>query len=63
MDQLRDAPGDWVHVLHAVLRRKARCEAAGEQVSPVTTSDCQEEVERFKKVNSRLVVPKPGTYV
>ena len=26
-------PGDWVHILHAVLRRKARYEAAGESVS------------------------------
>lgn len=57
------APGDWVHVLHAVLRRKARHEAAGETVTPVTTRDLQDEVERFKRTNSRLVLPKPGTYV
>ncbi|MEM7411758.1 MAG: ATP-binding protein [Myxococcota bacterium] len=56
------APGDWVHILHAVLRRKARCEAAGENVTPVTTGDFRDEVERFKKASSRLVAPS-GTYV
>ncbi len=56
------APGDWVHILHSVLRRKARCEAAGEDVTPVTTEDFREEVERFKKTTSRLVAPS-GTYV
>lgn len=56
------APGDWVHILHAVLRRKARCEAAGESVSPVSTEDFRDEVERYKKASSRLLAP-PGTYV
>ncbi len=55
-------PGDWVHILHAVLRRKARCDAAGEEVEPVTTADFREEVDRFKKASSRLVAPS-GTYV
>src|SRR5262245_51796387 len=36
---IRPSPGDWVHILHSVLRRKARCEATGETVSPVTTDD------------------------
>ena len=57
------APGDWVHVLHATLRRKARCEAAGDTVPPVSTEDLAEEVARFKQASSRLFVPKPGTYV
>jgi transitional endoplasmic reticulum ATPase len=57
------APGDWVHILHAVLRRKARCEAAGEAASPVTTQDLSDEVERFKRTSSRIAAPKPGTYV
>jgi ATP-dependent 26S proteasome regulatory subunit len=57
------APGDWVHILHAVLRRKARCEAAGEAVTPVTTRDMTDEVERFKRTSSRIAAPKPGTYV
>ena len=56
------SPGDWVHILHAVLRRKARCDAAGETVTPVTTDDFRKEVERFKKASSRLVTPS-GTYV
>jgi ATP-dependent 26S proteasome regulatory subunit len=56
-------PGDWVHILHAVLRRKARCEAAGEVATPVTTRDLVAEVERFKRTSSRIVTPKPGTYV
>ena len=57
------APGDWVHILHAVLRRKARCEAAGEVATPVTSRDVIEEVERFKRTISRIAAPKPGTYV
>jgi ATP-dependent 26S proteasome regulatory subunit len=56
------SPGDWVHILHAVLRRKARCEASGETVTPVTTEDFRAEVERFKKASSRLETPS-GTYV
>ena len=54
--------GDWVRILHAVLRRKARCEAAGDGITPVTTADFREEVERFQKTNSRLATPT-GTYV
>ena len=57
------APGDWVHVLHASLRRKARCEAAGERVAPVTTADLLAEVARWKQAASRLAMPAPGTYV
>lgn len=62
-DTRAPAPGDWVHILHATLRRKARCEAAGERVSPVTTADLQAEVARWKQAASRLAIPKPGTYV
>jgi ATP-dependent 26S proteasome regulatory subunit len=57
------APGDWIHILHAVLRRKARHEAAGERVGPVTTQDVGEEADRFKKASSRLALPKSGAYV
>jgi SpoVK/Ycf46/Vps4 family AAA+-type ATPase len=57
------APGDWVHILHAVLRRKARYEAAGESVTPVTSQDLLDEVERYRKASSRLVLPRSGTYV
>jgi ATP-dependent 26S proteasome regulatory subunit len=55
-------PGDWVHILHSVLRRKARCEAAGDRVTPVSTGDFREEVERFQKASSRLATPT-GNYV
>jgi len=57
------APGDWVNVLHAVLRRKARCEASGESAGPVSTQNMLDEVKRFKNANSRLALPKPGIYV
>ena len=57
------APGDWIHILHSVLRRKARCEAAGETVGPVTTLDVCEEVERYRKASSRIALPKTGNYV
>ena len=57
------APGDWVHILHSVLRRKARCEAAGETVGPVSTQDICDEVERYRKASSRIALPKAGNYV
>ena len=31
--------GEWIRVLHATLRRKARCEANGEDPRPITTAD------------------------
>jgi ATP-dependent 26S proteasome regulatory subunit len=54
--------GDWIRILHAVLR-KARCEAAGEPAGPVTTRELQEEVERFKQASRRLAIPEAGHYV
>lgn len=62
-DYQHPALGDWVHILHATLRRKARCEAAGEASQPVSTQDLRDEVARYKQANSRLTLPKPGTYV
>ena len=62
-DYRAPAPGDWVHVLHATLRRKARCEAAGERVATVTTPDLLAEVARWKQAASRLATPSPGNYV
>jgi SpoVK/Ycf46/Vps4 family AAA+-type ATPase len=54
-DQNRDASiGNWVRLLQAVLRRKARCDAADEEPGPVTTDDFLAEVERFKKNTTRL---------
>ena len=57
------APGDWVRILHAVLRLKARQEAAQESVTPVTTANLKEEVERFKNAEERLRVPEGGNYL
>jgi ATP-dependent 26S proteasome regulatory subunit len=57
------ATGDWIRILHAVLRRKARCEAAGENVAPVTTRDLQDEVERFHQASVRLAITEGGNYV
>ena len=57
------SPADWVRVLHAVLRRKARCEAAGEDPTPVTTEDVAGEIERFKQALRRIRTPVPGNYV
>ena len=57
------ALGDWVQILYAALRRKARHEAAGEDVGSVTTQDLNEEVDRFKRASSRIALPKSGNYV
>jgi SpoVK/Ycf46/Vps4 family AAA+-type ATPase len=54
--------GDWVRLLHAVLRRKARCEAASDPAGGITTEDVLEEVDRFKKANRRLPA-RSGTYL
>jgi len=57
------ATGDWVRILHAVLRRKARCESAGEVFALATTQDLAEEARRFQKTADRLAVPMAGNYV
>jgi SpoVK/Ycf46/Vps4 family AAA+-type ATPase len=54
--------GDWVRLLHAVLRRKARCDAANEGAGGITTEDVLEEVDRFKKASRRLPA-RSGTYL
>jgi transitional endoplasmic reticulum ATPase len=55
--------GDWIRIMHAVLRRKARCEAAGEKVDPVTTQNLHEEVERFRQARDRIATSEGGNYV
>ena len=40
--------------MHAVLRRKARCDAADESRAEVTTEDVLAEVDRFKRATLRL---------
>jgi ATP-dependent 26S proteasome regulatory subunit len=57
------ATGDWIRIMHAVLRRKARCEAAGEAVTLVTTEDLQEEVDRFRQASVQIAATEGGNYV
>jgi ATP-dependent 26S proteasome regulatory subunit len=54
--------GEWLRILDAVLRTKARCEAANEPVEPVTTEDLRFEVERTLK--AKTLLPKgTGRYL
>jgi ATP-dependent 26S proteasome regulatory subunit len=56
--------GDWIRLMHAVLRRKARRESTGEETGLVTAEDLLAEVERFKKAQGRIAKPDgAGTYV
>lgn len=65
VSRFRDpSTGDWIHLLHGVLRRKARCECADERPASVTTEDLLEEVERFRRTLKRLPrAATAGTYV
>ncbi len=53
---------EWVRILHGVLRRKARCEAAGEAVTPVVTEDLVSEAARVQGTKKRLSYGE-GTYL
>ena len=55
--------GEWIRVLHATLRRKARCEASGEDEGPVTTGDLETEVERLRATRRHLPPPGGGIYL
>jgi SpoVK/Ycf46/Vps4 family AAA+-type ATPase len=57
------ATGDWVQLLHGVLRHKARLEASGEIAPPVVTADLEGEVGRFSQAQRRLRVTRGGNYV
>ena len=57
------ATGDWIRIMHAVLRRKARCEASGETTTNVTTQDMFDEVDRFRQANNQITMPHPGNYL
>jgi len=57
------APGDWVRILHAVLRHKASSEACGGESGPVTSDDLKAEVERFKQAQKRIRMPEGGNYL
>ncbi len=62
--QHRDPPtGDWIRILHGVLRRKARHEACGEAATNVGTQDLLDEVTRYRQVTRHLVLPEAGNYV
>ena len=54
--------GNWVRIMHAVLRRKARCDAADDKPGLVMTEDLMSEVDRFKKATGRLPVSS-GRYL
>ena len=55
--------GDWVRILHAVLRRKARLDAAGELPGLVTAADFAHELDRFMQAQRRIRTPEGGNYV
>jgi ATP-dependent 26S proteasome regulatory subunit len=57
------SPGDWIRLLHGALRRKASCDAGGDEVPLVSTRDLSDEVERFRRASRRLRVAGAGTYV
>jgi SpoVK/Ycf46/Vps4 family AAA+-type ATPase len=62
--QSKEAPiGDWVRVLHGVLRRKARAEASQEAPPLVTTEDLWHEVERFNQAQRRISSSNGGNYL
>ena len=64
VQQLREAtPGDWVRLLHAVLRRRAGCEVAGGPSRPVTTQDFVDEVDRVRRARARLPATAGGIYL
>ncbi len=54
---------DWVRILHAVLRRKARLEAAHDQLDPVRTADLLDEVERYRQAQKQIPKPSAGNYL
>jgi len=54
--------GEWIHILHAALRRKARGEASGENPALVQTEDLVVEATRFHQAAGRLALPT-GNYV
>jgi len=62
--QYREAStGDWIRLLHAALRRKARCDTAGEDSSPLRTADLLEELERLRRAHARLPTGSGGIYL
>jgi len=63
IEQSRESSiGNWIRLMHAVLRRKARCDAADDKPGLATTEDFMAEVDRFKKATGRLPVSS-GRYL
>ncbi len=46
--------GDWVRILHAVLRRMARLDAAGDVPEQISEEDFAREISRFRQANTRI---------
>lgn len=64
VQQLREpSPGDWVRLLHAVLRRRAGCEVSGATPRAITTQDFLEEVDRVRRARARLPSTAGGIYL
>jgi ATP-dependent 26S proteasome regulatory subunit len=55
--------GEWVALLHATLRRKARSECAALEATPVGTADLLAEVEVLRRTLKRLRPTEGGTYL
>ena len=55
--------GDWVRILHGVLRRKARCEVSGTESDLVGTKDLAYEVSRFNQAQKRIRLSNGGNYL
>jgi ATP-dependent 26S proteasome regulatory subunit len=56
--------GDWIHLMHSVLRRKARLACANETIDLAQTEDLLHEVDLYRRTRKRLPRPTPaGTYI
>jgi ATP-dependent 26S proteasome regulatory subunit len=55
--------GDWVGVLHATLRRKARSDCAALEPGQVATADLLAEVDVLRRTLKRLHTSEGGTYL
>jgi hypothetical protein len=55
--------GEWVGVLHAALRRKARSDCAALEPGQVATADLLVEVDVLRRTLKRLHTSEGGTYL
>ena len=55
--------GDWVGVMHAARRRKARADCMAGEPAAVTTADLLVEVDQLRRTFKRLRATPAGTYV